>query len=58
MKLIAFYRVYKRAKEFGNPDYVPMFVDDEFDGSGEPNYIEAVNVELSNGGSEYASKYM
>jgi hypothetical protein len=28
-------------KDVGNPDYVPLFVDDEFDGSGEPNYVEA-----------------
>jgi len=28
-------------KDLGKPDYVPLFADDEFDGSGEPNYVEA-----------------
>jgi hypothetical protein len=28
-------------KDVGNPDYVPLFVDDEYDGSGEPNYVDA-----------------
>jgi len=27
-------------KDIGNPDYVPLFVDDEFDESGQPNYVE------------------
>jgi len=29
-------------KDVGNPDYVPLFVDDEFDASGEANYIDVV----------------
>ena len=29
-------------KDIGSADYVPLFVDDEFDGSGAPNYVEAV----------------
>jgi hypothetical protein len=29
-------------KDLGNPDYVAVFADDEFDSSGEPNYIDAV----------------
>ena len=27
-------------KDIGSPDYVPLFVDDEFDESGQPNYVE------------------
>jgi hypothetical protein len=27
-------------KDVGHPDYVPLFVDDEFDDDGEPNYID------------------
>ena len=27
-------------KDVGHPDYVPLFVDDEFDENGEPNYID------------------
>jgi hypothetical protein len=27
-------------KDIGSPDYVPLFVDDEFGESGEPNYVE------------------
>jgi hypothetical protein len=27
-------------KDVGSPDYVPLFVDDEFDESGQPNYVE------------------
>jgi hypothetical protein len=30
------------AKDVGDADYVPLFVDDEFDVSGEPNYVEVV----------------
>jgi hypothetical protein len=30
------------AKDIGSVDYVPLFVDDEFDVSGEPNYIDVV----------------
>lgn len=29
-------------KDIGSADYVPLFVDDEFDVSGVPNYVEAV----------------
>jgi hypothetical protein len=29
-------------KDIGSADYVPLFVDDEFDVSGEPNYVETV----------------
>jgi hypothetical protein len=29
-------------KDIGSRDYVPLFVDDEFDASGVPNYVEAV----------------
>jgi hypothetical protein len=29
-------------KDIGSPDYVPLFVDDEFDASGLPNYIDHV----------------
>ena len=29
-------------KDVGHPDYVPLFVDDEFNEDGEPNYIEVV----------------
>jgi hypothetical protein len=29
-------------KDIGSPEYVPMFVDDEFDASGLPNYIDVV----------------
>ena len=28
-------------KDIGSADYVPWFVDDEFDASGLPNYIES-----------------
>jgi len=31
----------RMVKDLGKPDYVPLFADDEFDGSGEPNYVEA-----------------
>jgi hypothetical protein len=27
-------------KDIGSPDYVALFVDDEFDESGQPNYVE------------------
>jgi hypothetical protein len=27
-------------KDVGHADYVPLFVDDEFDENGEPNYID------------------
>jgi len=27
-------------KDVGDADYVPLFVDDEFDENGEPNYID------------------
>lgn len=27
-------------KDIGSPDYVPLFVDDEFGEYGEPNYVE------------------
>lgn len=30
------------ARGIGDVDYVPLFVDDEFDESGEPNYVEVV----------------
>ena len=30
-------------KDIGSADYVPLFVDDEFDESGEPNYVDAVD---------------
>lgn len=29
-------------KDVGSPDYVALFVDDEFDATGEPNYVELV----------------
>ena len=29
-------------KDVGSSAYVPLFVDDEFDEDGEPNYIEVV----------------
>lgn len=28
-------------KDVGKSDYVPLLADDEFDGSGEPNYVKA-----------------
>lgn len=28
-------------KDIGSPDYVPLFVDEEFNESGDPNYVEA-----------------
>jgi hypothetical protein len=28
-------------EDLGNPDYVPLFVDDEFDDAGDPNYMDA-----------------
>jgi hypothetical protein len=28
-------------KDVGSPDYVPLFVDDEFDEDGKPNYVDA-----------------
>ena len=27
-------------KDIGSPDYVPLFVDNEFDESGQSNYVE------------------
>jgi hypothetical protein len=27
-------------KDIGSPEYVPLFVDDEFDVFGEPNYVD------------------
>jgi len=30
------------AKDIGDADYVPLFVDDEFNSSGQPNYVDAV----------------
>ena len=31
-------------KDVGHVDYVPLFVDDEFDENGEPNYVDVVGV--------------
>jgi hypothetical protein len=29
-------------KDIGSADYVPLFVDDEFDANGEPNFVDVV----------------
>jgi hypothetical protein len=42
--MVKCYHVGKRhlVKDIGDVDYRPLFVDDEFDELGEPNYIEIV----------------
>jgi hypothetical protein len=42
--MVKCYHVGKRhlVKDIGDVDYRPLFVDDEFDEEGEPNYIEIV----------------
>ena len=43
-EMVKSYHVGKRriVKDIGSADYVPLFVDDEFDVSGEPNYVDVV----------------
>jgi len=38
-------------KDVGHPDYVPWFVDDEFDEDGQPNYVDVVDGSVASASS-------
>jgi hypothetical protein len=50
-KMVKCFHVGKRrlVKDIGSPDYVPVFVDDEFDLDGSPNYVDRSGGKLSDG---------
>ena len=50
-KMVNSHHVGKRwlVKDMGSPDYVPVFLDDEFDLDGSPNYVERSGGRVSEG---------
>ena len=43
-EMVKSFHVGKRhiVKDIGSADYVPLFVDDEFDANGEPNFVDVL----------------